>query len=105
VSLAINMEDVKSVKIGDEWIECVLGSFWIDSYEFYHVDPDFPEDHELTHWVTFPKESGTPYVGFRFVPEDDKLVNVCGPVTAIQALREEIPLRVGKRPPELEESK
>jgi hypothetical protein len=81
MSLGIERSKVSSVMIGNEWVECNPGSFYIDAYE-YMWSHDQGDDWD---WNRFGDESLITCHGFVFERKADGLC-VFGPMTSIQAV-------------------
>ena len=84
MSLAINVERVKAVLIGNEWLECRPGSFDLDAYEFGQGDITSREEDPF-HIVHGGGQSGVCATGFTFLGTDDQRYG--GPLTAIQTVK------------------
>jgi len=81
MSLEINETLVCEVLLNDnKWYEIMLGSFYIDAYEF---QADGYTDH-------FNMENNSPHNGFSFTDKNN--VRVCGPLSSLHAFK----LRVDK---------
>lgn len=81
MSLAIDVTRVVSVLLADGWHEVKKGTFVLDAYE-YGVSTE--EGFDLLHGGG---RAGVCSTGFQFVTsQDDRLVEMSGPLTAILAV-------------------
>jgi len=99
VSLAIDVEKVTEVLIGDCWFEVEPRSFTLDSYEF--IEPPDEYDPELdhagmgrAHWESQygftlhgGGQSGVCATGFVFAHAKQGGAYVAGPLTAVSAVK------------------
>lgn len=74
MSLAIDIEKIRSVLLADGWHDITTGSFDLDAFEFISGENTIHKGGQSDVCAT----------GFRFV---DKSGTVCGPLTTVLAVR------------------
>lgn len=82
MSLWIDIDKITQVLIGNEWHEVEPETFDLDSYE-YMGGEHYGDDHCLHGGGN----SGVCATGFTFQPKGHSTSRICGPLTAIQAVR------------------
>jgi hypothetical protein len=82
MSLAINIDEITDVMIGNTWHAIEPDTFDLDSYE-YMGGKHYGDDY-LLHGGG---DRGICSLGFCFTPRGFGKARICGPLTAIQAVR------------------
>ena len=97
MSLAINVDAVSAVLIGNKWFTVELdrymgrSTFELDAYEFHYPHPARP-DGDPERWIDNMHEKGSTCTGFSFRHKmkgaEGAVGSIYGPITAIQAIQE-----------------
>lgn len=86
MSLAIDVDRVAAVMVGNTWHEVADTSFVLDAYEYIEPHPD-PDGDPFVH-LYGGRETLVPATGFQFRDQATGAL-MFGPLTSIQAVRYE----------------